>query len=73
MIPGTQVNNPCNMQLIPPRALEPVADPGFSIGGGRTNPMGGGGGVPTSYVGTFWRKRLRERENWVPLVGAVRQ
>ena len=31
-------------------------------------PLGGGGG-PTSDTGTFWRKRIRKRKNWVPLGG----
>ena len=39
----------------------PVADPGFPVGGG---------GAPTSDVGTFWQKCMRKRKNWILLGGA---
>ena len=34
--------------------LKPVADQGFPVWGGGVEPLGGGGGVPTSDAGAFW-------------------
>ena len=39
--------------------IKPVADPGFPVGG-----------APTSNMGTFWQKCMRERKNWILLGGA---
>ena len=44
-----------------------VADPGFPMGGGGTEPLGG------TDMGAFRRKCIRKRKNWVPFIfgGAV--
>ena len=44
-----------------------VADPGFPVGGD-AEPLGGGG-APTSDVGTFQWKCMWKWKNWIPLEG----
>ena len=43
-------------KIIHSLVLCPVADPGFPVGGG---------GAPTSDVGSFRQKCMRKRKNWV--------
>ena len=44
-----------------------MVDPGFSVGGKVPIPLG----APTSDAGTFRQKRMRKRNNWVPLGGGT--